>query len=86
MQYFDQAKFAEKLMSQCAGKSECAPEFDMHDVTDGRIFEASGQVLFAQVSCKQTNETLFTKNLVGVTTACLGLMIVAYFQTSVGYL
>ena len=84
--HFDRVLFAEKLLIQCKGKSECAPEFDLRDVTDGNILQDSGLVLFAQVSCKQAEDMLLWKNLVGMAAACFGLLMVAHFQASISRL
>ena len=83
MKHFDRGAFEKEFLSQCVGRSECAPEFRLGDVTDGNIEQEPGLVLFAQVSCNQTDETLESKNLVGMAMACIGLLMVAHFQASI---
>ena len=86
MKHFDRDVFAEKLLAQCKGKSECVPEFDLSEVTDDDIQEELGLVLFAQVSCKQTDDMLWRKNLVGMAAACIGLLMIADFQARISRL
>ena len=80
MKHFDRVAFEKKLLSQCVDRSECVPEFKLSDFTNGEIEQEPGLVLFAQVSCKQTEETLLRKNLVGMFVACIGLSMVAHFH------
>ena len=79
MKHFDRGAFEKEFLSQCVGRSECAPEFRLSDVSDGNIEQEPGLVLFAQVSCNQTDETLESKNLVGMAMACIGLLMVVHF-------
>ena len=86
MKHFDRGAFETEFLSQCLGRSECAPEFRLSDVTDGNIQQEPGLVLFAQVSCNQTDETLKSKNLVGMAMACIGLLMVVHFKASINRL
>ena len=86
MKHFDRVSFEAELLRQCAGESACAPEFERRHFADGDIQQEPGLVLFAQVSCKQTEETLLWKNLVGMLAACLGLLMIAHFQASISRL
>ena len=42
--------------------------------------------IFAQLSCEATDEELVSKNLVGMTVACIGLIIVALFYSGISRL
>jgi len=43
-------------------------------------------MLFAQVGCGQTDETLMAKRLWGLALACIGLFMVWFFRVSVLYM
>lgn len=87
MAQFNKDGFNAKFMSECAGKQHCHISFQFYEFA--RLppeQQRLNMVLFAQVSCTQTEETILSKNLWGLATACIGLFMCFIFWSTIHYL
>ena len=81
MPYFDQKAFEANLMAECEGKQLCYPSVKLTDyISLPADMQSENVLLFAQVGCSQTEETLMNKRSWGLAIVCIGIFMVIFFR------
>lgn len=84
MAQFRTENFNSILMAECKGKTTCSVEFPFESFARlPKWSQKLNTLLFAQVSCTQTEEMLEKKSEWGLAAACIGLLICLFFSITI---
>ena len=69
------------MRDECSGKQLCYPAFDISEFQNlPKTLRHENILLYAQIGCRQTEQSLNQKRLWGLTIALIGIMMVLFFR------
>ena len=81
MPYFNQKKFNDYLKEECTGKQLCYPDFDISEFQNlPENLRHENIIVYAQIGCSQTENTLGQKGLWGLAIVFIGIIMVLFFR------